>query len=722
MNTRHRSSLFVLPAAAWLVGALTPTFGTADPLQGSAKPNAASPPAAEPGAAPEKRPLQSLPYTPSLELSFMDRSVDPCTDFYRYSCGGWMQKNPVPPDQARWSVYGKLYDENQQFLWGLLVEASRPNPAAASAGGAGSPSARQKIGDYFAACMDEAAVEARGAQALSADLAAIAALPSKDQLSRFLGALHERMPLGHGSALFGFGADQDPGNSEQVIAWATADGLGLPDRDYYTKTDEKSVETRKRYQAHVAQILTLAGQKKAQAEADAATVLRIETALAQASLTRVEKRDPYKVYHKMKVSELAALTPQLRWNDYLGSLGAPAISEINVTEPKFFTALSALIASESLPNLQAYLRWHVARARAPYLSSAFVKADFDFFRGYLRGVKQQQPRWKRCVGWVDRDLGEALGQVFVERVFPEAVKKKALDMVLRIEKIMGERLKARDWMSEPTKKQALAKLGTMRNKIGYPDKWRDYSKLEVRRNDFLGNIDRAYSFELRRQLAKIGKPIDRGEWGMTPPTVNAYYNASMNDMNFPAAVLLPPLFDLKLDDAPNYGNTGGTIGHELIHGFDDEGRNFDAAGNLRDWWTPADAKAFEARSSCIADQYAQYVIVDDIKINSKLTLGEDVADLGGLILAWEAWQDATHNQRLRPIDGLSPEQRFFVGFAQWDCENQRDEDKRVSALTNPHSPGIYRINGVVANMPEFARAFSCKPSAPLVRKNICKIW
>ncbi|HNN93155.1 MAG TPA: M13 family metallopeptidase [Pseudomonadota bacterium] len=713
MNTPYRPALLVLPSAVWLAGSLCPPLASAEPTQVAAKPVVAVPAASESPAPPAKRPLSSLPYTPSLEPGFMDRSVDPCSDFYRYSCGGWMQKNPVPPDQARWTVYGKLYDENQQFLWGLLEDARREGAR---------PPAQQKIGDYFAACMDESAVEARGAQALAGDLAAITALRRKEDLSRFLGGMHQRMSSGHSAALFGFGADQDPGNSEQVIAWASASGLGLPDRDYYTKTDAKSVETRGRYQAHVAAMLVLSGVQKAQADRDAATVLRIETTLAQASLTRVEKRDPYKVYHKMGLAELSTLAPQIRWNEYLGSLGAPAIAEVNVTEPKFFSVLSALIASEPLPNLQTYLRWHAVRGRAPYLSSAFVQADFDFYRGYLRGVKQQQPRWKRCVGWVDRDLGEALGQVFVERAFPVAVKKKALDMVQRIEKVMGERLNTLSWMSAATKKQALAKLTSMRNKIGYPDKWRDYSALAIQRDDFLGNVDRAYAFEVRRQLAKIGKPIDRGEWGMTPPTVNAYYNASMNDMNFPAAVLLPPLFDLKLDDAPNYGNTGGTIGHELIHGFDDEGRNFDAAGNLRDWWTPADAKEFEARSSCIADQYAQYVIVDDIKINSKLTLGEDVADLGGLILAWEAWQDATHNQRLRPMDGLSPEQRFFVGFAQWTCENQRDEDKRVSALTNPHSPGIYRINGVVANMPEFARAFACKPTAKLVRKNICKVW
>ena len=329
-------------------------------------------------------------------------------------------------------------------------------------------------------------------------------------------------------------------------------------------------------------------------------------------------------------------------------------------------------------------------------------------------MKEQPPRWKRCVAGVDRDLGEALGQVFVERTFPPETKAKTLEMVQWIEKAMKTRLEGLDWMSDATKKQALLKLSTVHNKIAYPEKWRDYSTLEIRRGDFLGNVERASIFESRRQIAKIGKPVDREEWDATPPTVDAYYNPSMNDINFPAGVLLPPLYDARLDDAPNYGNTGGTIGPELTHGFDDEGRQFDARGTLQDWWTDADSKEFEKRAS--------YVVVDDIKINSRLTLGEDVADLGGLILAWIAWKDATAGQSLEPRDGLTPEQRFFVGFAQWTCENQRDEDKRVNALTNPHSPGIYRINGVVANMPEFAAAFSCKPGVPLVRKEACKIW
>jgi len=671
-------------------------------------------PAASGAAAAEKRPLPALPYTPSLEPSFMDRSADPCADLYTYACGGWMKQNPIPGDQARWSVYGKTYDENQQYLWGILEEAARPAP--------GRSPQRQKIGDYFSACMDEAAVEKLGVSPLKPDLDAVAALKSAKDLPRFLASAHLRIGGGYQPMMFGFGADQDPGNSEQVIAWATAGGLGLPDRDYYTKEDARSVEIRKRYVQHVAAVLGLIGEPKEQAEKDAATVMGIETALARATLTRVEKRDPYKTYHKMPVEKLQGLTPSFRWKDYLESGGAKGVREINVTEPKFFEALEAGLKGGSLEAWKAYLRWHLVKDRSPYLSAAFVKADFDFYRGFLRGVKEQQPRWKRCVSWVDRELGEALGQVFVEKSFPPETRAKALDMVQRIEKVMKGRIEGLEWMSDATKKQALLKLSTVRNKIGYPERWRDYSALEIRRGNFLGNVERGSVFESRRQIAKIGKPVDRNEWGMSPPTVNAYYNPAMNDVNFPAGVLLPPLFDAKLDDAPNYGNTGGTIGHELIHGFDDEGRQFDAAGNLKDWWTENDAREFEKRVSCIADQYAEYVIVDDIKINSRLTLGEDVADLAGTILAWVAWKDATSGHNLEIRDGLTPEQRFFVGYAQWTCENQRDEDKRVNAMTNPHSPGVYRVNGVVANMPEFAAAFGCKPGAPLAREKVCKVW
>jgi putative endopeptidase len=659
----------------------------------------------------EDGPLSSLPYSPGLDVAAMDRSVDPCADLYTFSCGGWMKSNPIPPDQARWTVYDKLEDENRRYLWGILDASSAPHPSR--------PAVRRQIGDYFASCMNEAAIESAGASPLGEPLREIAALSSKDEIAGVLARLH--LATG-GDPLFGFGADQDPKDSDRVIAFAFAGGLGLPDRDYYVKRDAKSKETRARYEGHVARILELSGDSREAAAEGARAVIGIETALAKASLTRVERRDPYRIYHKMTVGELQAITPAFRWSEYLAGMGVPAVVELNVTEPKFFKAVRKELRRRSLADWKTYLRWHLVSDRAPYLSAAFVKEDFDFYRAYLRGVPEMEPRWKRCVSWVDRDLGEALGQVYVETTFPPELKARTLDMVKRIEGAMESRLLGLAWMSEATKKQARLKLAAVRNKIGYPERWRDYGALEIGREDFSDNVARATAFESRRRLGKIGKPVDRTEWDMTPPTVNAYYNPSMNDVNFPAGVLLPPLFDPKMDDAPNYGNTGGTIGHELIHGFDDEGRQFDARGNLHDWWTDEDGKEFEKRVTCIADQYAKYVVVDDIRINSRLTLGEDVADLGGLILAYEAWKGATAGKALGAADGLTPDQRFFVGFAQWACENDRDENKRLNALTNPHSPGVYRINGVVANMPEFREAFSCKPGQPLVHDPVCSVW
>ena len=656
-------------------------------------------------------PLQSLPYSPSLDLTDMDPAAHPCEDFYRYSCGGWLKKNPIPSDQSSWSVYAKLTQDNQRFLWGILEDTAKPNPAR-------SPVERQ-IGDFFAACMDESAVEKAGAAPLHDELASIAALKSVADFPEFLARAHLAQNSG---MLFSFSASQDFKDSSREIAFAGAGGLGLPDRDYYTKTDPKSEEIRKKYVAHVRLMLELAGDAPAAAAREAQAIMAIETALAKASLTRVEQRDPYKLFHKMNRAQLQALTPALNWTRYLQGAGLAELDEYNVTEPAFFKEVQTLLTTTSLANWKAYLRWHLVTARAAFLSTPFVRADFEFFGKYLRGTPEQRPRWKRCVQYVDSSLGEALGKVFVERTFTPDMKARTLTMTKEIEKAMEDDIKQLPWMSEATRQQALSKLHGVTNKIGYPDKWRDYSSVQIDRSDFAGNALRASLFEGRRQLAKIGKPIDRGEWGMTPPTVNAYYDPQMNDINFPAGVLQPPLFDPKMDDAPNYGDTGGTIGHELTHGFDDEGRQFDAHGNLHDWWTEADAKQFQKRADCVADQYAQYTVVDDIKINSRLTLGEDVADLGGELLGYMAWKDATRGQKLASLDGFTPEQRFFIGFAQWACGDERAESKRVHAITDPHSPPEYRINGVVANMPEFASAFACKVGQPMVRKDPCRVW
>lgn len=662
-------------------------------------------------AAPVSEP--ALPYTPSLDATAMDRAVDPCVDFYRYTCGGWEKNNPIPADQTAWDVYRKLAQDNQTFLRGILEEA---------AGAKKRDEVARRIGDYYAACMDETAVDARGLDALRPRLDEIAAAKSERDLAPLIARLQRETP--GGSVLFATGSQQDPDDSEKEIASLDQGGLGLPDRDYYFKDDAKSKENRERYVAHVRKVLELLGDAPEAAAKSAAAVMRLETALAEASLTKVERRDPYKMKHKMTPAELETLAPEFAWKPFLGELKSPSFAVVNVAAPEFFKRTSALLAKEPLGDWKDYLRFHVANADAAYLSAPFVTEDFEFYRKYLKGAKEIKPRWKRCVGLVDDQLGEALGQAFVRKVFTPEIKKSTLDMVSGIEAVMERRIAALDWMSAETKKQALTKLHGIRNKIGYPDKWRDYSSIRVDRGDFLGNVRRSASFEFRRQLSKIGRPVDHGEWGMTPPTVNAYFDAQMNDINFPAGVLQPPLYDAKMDDAPNYGNTGGTIGHELTHGFDDEGRQYDARGNLKDWWTKEDAEKFASRAKCVSDQYGAYVAVDDIHVNSALTLGEDVADLGGEILAYQAWKDAEKGRTLAPADGLTPDQRFFVGFAQWACENVRPEQQREWALTNPHSPAKYRINGVVVNMPEFARAFSCKAASPMTKPQdrVCAVW
>ncbi|MET0517277.1 MAG: M13 family metallopeptidase [Burkholderiaceae bacterium] len=666
-------------------------------------------------AATAEQPLDALPYTPSLDLKSMDRSIDPCEDFYQYACGGWIANNPIPADQSRWSVYAKMANENQRYLWGILDKLAQGGPERSAS--------EAKMGDYFAACMDEDAANRQGLQGLAPLLLQISELRDKKQLPALLAALQRA--TNNARFFFQFGSGQDFANSSQVIAFAMAGGLSLPDRDYYSKDDDKSRQLRTQFAAHVARMFELAGDTAERGRQAAATVLAIETALAQASLTRVEKRDPYKSFHKFDARGLQALTPGFDWTTYEKALGAPGrLRTINVTEPAFFKALDAQLATLSLDEIKTYLRWQLISSSAPYLNAELVQANFDFFGQTLNGTPQLKARWKRCVELVDAQLGEALGQAFVKRNFSPELKAKTLRMTRQIEAAMALNIGKLDWMGEATKKRALQKLHAIVNKVGYPDRWRDYRALVVRRDDFVANVQAGNAFEGKRQLAKIGRPLQRGEWGMTPQTVNAYYDAQMNDINFPAGVLQPPLFDDRMDDAPNYGNTGGTIGHELIHGFDDEGRQFDAKGNLKDWWTKKDAAAFEQRAACVVDQYAQYTIVDDIKINSRLTLGEDLADLGGMVLAMEAWKAQIATMRLRPQDGLTPEQRFFVGFAQWDCNDARPESLRVKAKTDPHSPGRYRINGVVVNLPEFERAFACKPGQKMAKPDAerCKVW
>ncbi|MGA8432794.1 MAG: M13 family metallopeptidase [Candidatus Sulfotelmatobacter sp.] len=665
-----------------------------------------------PSFAVAQQPAASKPQ-PVLDPTSMDRSVDPCTDFYTYSCGGWMKKNPIPPDQSSWSAYGKVQDEDTAQLRDILQTAEIP--------GAQRDATHQKIGDYYAACMDEKAVDAAGITPLRPYLDKINGMSSKAELAdlvvdRALSSGYRR------STLFRFSSDQDAKDSAQEIASTDQGGLGLPDRDYYFKDDAKSQDLRKAYLMHVQKMFELLGDKPDAAAAGAQTVMRIETALAQGSMTRVERRDPQKLYHKMTVQELQTLSPSFAWPVYFSKVGLPSLGSLNVAVPDFAKTVSTEIDKEDLASWKTYLRWHLVSANARFLSAAVVNEDFAFYGKTLAGTEQIEPRWKRCTQDVDDDLGEALGQAYVEKYFGPEAKQQALKMVKEIEAAMQQDIVSLSWMSAETKTRAMEKLHTVANKIGYPDHWRDYSKLDIVRGDEMGNVLRARRFEFSRQLAKIGKPVDRGEWGMTPPTVNAYYDPQMNDINFPAGILQPPLFDPTSDAAPNYGNTGGTIGHELTHGFDDEGRQFDAQGNLRDWWTDEDGKEFTKRVACISDQYSSYTVIDDVKINGKLTLGEDVADVGGLILAYMAWKQDTQGQNLQPIDGLTPDQRFFVGYGQSWCSNERDETKRMRATVDPHSPEKYRTNGVVSNMPEFQQAFHCKAGSPMVNANRCRVW
>jgi len=659
----------------------------------------------------QQTPLSELPYTPSLETRFMDTSVDPCNDFYRYACGQWSKLNPLPPDEAAWDVYSKMADDNLRYLWGILQRASQPSASRSPV--------EAKIGDYFQACLDEGSVERAGLHPLTSGLAAIASLKSIDDLAAYVASQH-RAGL-DGDLLFAFAPDQDFDDSSRMIAFANAGGLGLPDRDYYDRPDAKSQEIRQRYLGHLQHMFAFLGESAADAATDARTVLDIETSLARSSLSRTEKRNPYNLKHKMDQAALARLAPSFAWGAYFQGLGL-AITEINVSEPKFFTELNRQLRTQNLAAWRAYLRWHLIHGHAAYLSSPFDREQFAFFSQYLAGAKEMPARWKKCSRLVDSQLGDALGQIFVAHTFTGQTRDDAVRMIEQVEREMAQDMETLSWMGPETRRQALDKLHSLVNKVGYPAKWKDYSSVAISRETFFLNAQNAESFEQRRRLAKIGQPVDRSEWTMTPPTVNAYYNAQTNDINFPAGVLQPPLFDPKMDAAPNYGNTAATMGHELTHGFDDEGRQFDARGNLRDWWSPADAKAFEERVACVRDQYAQYVVVDDLHINSRLTLGEDVADLGGTLLAYLAWKHATAGQNLPPIANLTPDQRFFVGMAQWACGETRPELQRMRVITDPHSPLEFRVNGVVSNLPQFGQAFGCRPGQPMMHQNACRVW
>jgi putative endopeptidase len=644
-----------------------------------------------------------------VDLAAMDPTANPCSDFYQYACGGWIKNHPAPPDQPEYGRFNELQDRNNAILRDILEQAGRP----------GAPADQKKIGDYYASCMDETGINAKGRAPLAPDLQLVDAIKDKNGIPAVVGHLQT---VGT-TAFFGFGAAPDFKDASQYILIYAQGGLGLPDRDYYLKDDADVTKLRGEYQKHVAQMMQLGGETAAQAEATAKSVLAIETTLAKAALDRVSQRNPTNIYHKMPREDVKKLMPNFNMSQFLERAEAPAGDSANVSEPEFLKAVDQIIASTPLPQLKDYLRWHVMHAQAALLPKPFVDENFAFYGRALTGAQEQTPRWKRCVEATDSDLGEALGKAYVDRTFGPEGKARTLDMVKAIEASMGRDIDTIDWMSPETKKAAQAKLAAVANKIGYPDKWRDYSTLRIARGDAYGNSQRANTFAYRRQMAKIGKPVDKTEWLMTPPTVNAYYNPFENNINFPAGILQPPFFIKAADDAVNFGAAAAVVGHELTHGFDDQGRRFDPQGNLRDWWTAADGKNFDERALCIDKQYSSYTVVDDVKLNGKLTLGENVADNGGLRLAWMALQELMKTKPLAAnADNLTPEQRFFLGWGQMWCENRTDEIARLHAKTNPHSPGRYRTNGVVSNMPEFAKAFSCQPSAPMISQPVCRVW
>ncbi|MBI3552551.1 MAG: M13 family metallopeptidase [Elusimicrobia bacterium] len=692
-------------------GAVYDASFAAGRISGPAVPVPPQSPASKPATAP---PL-TKPVKSGVDLAAIDRSARQCDDFYQYACGGWIAKNPIPPDQSDWGVGSIVHERNQNILKAILEKAS----AAAKSKDAD----EKKLGDIYAACMDQKALEKKGAAPLKPDLKRIDGLSSLKGLAAQIGQLHAK---GFG-AVFGFGSEQDFEDASMNIAAIDQGGISLPDRDYYLEDSHK--DDLKAYGEHAAKMFELAGDTKKQAQTEAAQLVAVETALAKISMDNVSRRDPAKTHAKTALAKFEALTPSFDWNTYFKELGAPKLAEVDVNSMPFFSSLEKILTSTPLAAWKAYLRWQVIHGRATMLSSAFDKESFSFWGQRLSGQKQQKPRWKRCVGQADAVMGEALGRDYVKQAFDGKAKDATLAMVAEIEAAMQDDIKGVTWMSPQTQQKALDKLAEVTNKIGYPDKWRDYSKLNISRTDALGNIDRSASLETKRDMAKIGKKADRKEWGMTPPTVNAYYDPSNNNINFPAGILQPPYYDPNSDDAVNFGAIGAVEGHELTHGFDDQGHQYDGKGNLKNWWTPADQAAFEARSKGLVDQYSKFVVAKDpggdpkkdVHVNGELTLGENTADNGGIRLAYAAYLKTQAGKPRQTLDGFSPEQRFFLGFAQGWCENQTEQSARLQAF-DPHPISRFRVLGTLANMPEFAQAFSCKASDPMVNPTPARVW
>jgi endothelin-converting enzyme/putative endopeptidase len=651
-----------------------------------------------------------LKVTPGFDLNAIDRKANPCEDFYQYSCGTWIKDNPIPPDQSSWGRFSELAERNREILHQILEQASVATNRDADT---------QKIGDYYSSCMDEKTISSKGMTPLQPELDRIKALKNTQDLSEEVARLHRDQV----DVLFSFGSGQDFKDSNAVIGQADQGGLGLPERDYYFRTDAKAVETRKEYVAYLTRMLTLTGVPAADAAKQANDVMALETAIATVSLDVTSRRDPDKVYHKMKLAEFEALSDSFAWSRYFAIIQAPPMESLNVAVPEFFKGQEALLKNQPMAVWKSYLTLHLIRQQAMLLPSTFDTENFAFYGKFLTGAKEQKTRWKRCVAATDGDLGEALGKAYVERTFGAEGKQRTLEMVKKIEAAMGQDLQSLAWMTPATKQKALEKLHAITNKIGYPDHWRDYSALSIVKGDAMGNSLRSNEFEFHRQIEKIGKPVDRLEWLMTPPTVNAYYDPQMNNINFPAGILQPPFFDKQADDATNYGAIGAVIGHELTHGFDDQGRQFDAKGNLDDWWTPADAKAFDEREDCFVKEYSSFELPGGVHMNGKLTLGENTADNGGLRIAWMALMNDLAGKTLPKKDGFTEAQRYFLGWGQIWCDYQTEESQRMQAQTNPHAIARFRVNGTVSNMPEFQQAFSCKAGQPMVRgANSCRVW
>jgi endothelin-converting enzyme/putative endopeptidase len=656
---------------------------------------------------------QQIAPIPGFDRSVMDTTADPCTDFYQYACGKFAQKYPIPGDLPIYDQFENLQEYNTQLLHGILEQAVKPGPTRTAN--------EQKIGDYYASCMDTDAINAEGLKPLQAELDRINALKEKSELPALI-AHYQKISV---NAFFNLGSQQDFQDATKEIAVVDQGGLGLPEKDYYLRTDPKSVEIQKEYVQHLANLLILYKEPAEQAQADAKAIMAMETAMAKASMGNVEQRDPHKIYHLETVTALATSAPLFDWNSIFKDVDAPAFTSLNVANPAFFTALNGIVQQTDLSVIRNYLRVHLLDSFASRLPKAFDDENFDFYGRKLSGTPQQRVRWKRCVSATDSALGEALGQVYVEKYFAGDSKAQTLEMVKAIESAMGQDLASLDWMSAETKAKAKAKLDLITNKIGYPNKWRDYSKLAVERGDALGNSMRAREFEFAREINKIGRPVDKNEWDMSPPTVNAYYDPSMNNINFPAGILQPPFYDHTAPQEVNDGHIGAIVGHELTHGFDDQGSQFDGYGNLKNWWTPEDKKQFDQRTECIANEYSSFVAVDNLHINGKLTLGENTADNGGIRLAYMAMEAYAQQHGIditKTMGAYTPEQQFFIGFAQNWCSNARPEFTRLLTNVDPHSPDRFRANGVVQNMPEFAHAFRCKAGQPMAPVHRCRVW